>query len=156
MTLQTLLSPVRRRNAGRADYETKTSISKTENNPSPHPQPSQPNGLQRTGKCVGIFPGQGHCPCRGPAVRRRSCGARNQNKHQQNREHSIPAPSAIPAKQPAKDGKMRRHFPGSRTLSLSRSSGETLVVRSTKPSPAHPPSFSHSRLSPLPLKRIEL
>ncbi len=27
---------------------------------------------------------------------------------------------------------MRRHFPGSRTLSLSRSSGETLVVRSTK------------------------
>ena len=92
-----------------------------------------------------FFSGQGRCPCRGPAARRWSCGARNKTKYAIHKISPVgrPAYSAGPKQVTDLHRALRLSrntekcasiFLGSRTVSLSRSSGETLVVRSTKSS----------------------
>ena len=108
-----------------------------------------------------FFSGQGLCPCRGPAARRWSCIARNsfykKTREEQTALKSGSSPLALlsfpklltPLHKSQRllvdltsdvdsrffmAEKCARIFLGSRTVSLSRSSGETLVVHSTKSS----------------------
>ena len=74
-----------------------------------------------------FFSGQGLCPCRGPAAKRWSCNARNHSKKNTRRENRFEK-----LKETFYTEKCERIFLGSRTVSLSRSSGETLVVQRTK------------------------